>query len=226
MYEEIFEKLNYKFNNPKLLERAFTHSSFAHETAASSVDHNERLEFLGDAVLELLISELLYRRFPDYDEGQLTKFRAGLVCEASLSKIAREEGFERNLRLGKGEEGSGGREKDALLADVFEAVTGAVFLDGGFERARNFIHARFEDEVNRQADSYEQFDNKTMLQESYQKFSKVPLNYIITDESGPDHHKTFTAKVTHKGKVLGEGAGRSKKEAEQNAAAEALKSLE
>jgi len=225
MYEKVFEKLNYKFNDISLLEQAFTHSSFAHEQKPDSNGHNERLEFLGDAVLEVLISELLYKRFPDYDEGQLTKFRAGLVCEVSLAKIGREEGFEEFLRLGKGEEGTGGRFRDALLADAFEAVIGAMFLDGGLECTRNFILKCFECEINRQVDSFEQFDNKTLLQESFQKNSKIPLNYIITDESGPDHKKTFTAKVKHNGKELGAGTGKSKKEAEQNAAAEALKKL-
>jgi len=225
MYEEVFQELKYDFTDVKLLEQAFTHSSYAHEQAPDSSDHNERLEFLGDAVLEVLISELLYKKFPDYDEGQLTKFRAGLVCEASLAKIAHEAGFEKFLRLGKGEEGTGGRYKDALLADAVEAVLGAVFLDGGLDCARVFIDSRFDNEVNRQTDSFEQFDNKTLLQESLQKSSKAPLNYIITDESGPDHRKTFTAKVKHSGKVLGEGSGKSKKEAEQNAAAEALKAL-
>jgi len=225
MYEEIFKKLNYQFNEPALLELAFTHSSFAHDQSPDSSDHNERLEFLGDAVLEVLISELLYKRFPQYDEGQLTKFRAGLVCEASLSKIAQEAGFEKYLRLGKGEEHTGGRYKDALLADVFEAVTGALFLDGGLERARAFIQACFERDVGRQAGSFEEFDNKTTLQESFQKNSKIPLDYTITNESGPDHQKTFTATVRHSGEILGAGSGKSKKEAEQNAAAEALKKL-
>jgi len=223
MFDEIFTELKYSFKNVKLLEQAFTHSSYAHEQAPDSAAHNERLEFLGDAVLEVLISELLFKRFPHYNEGQLTKFRAGLVCEASLAKIAHEIGFERYLRLGRGEEGTGGRYKDALLADAAEAVIGAMFLDGGLECARVFIQTRFDDEVSRQADSFEEFDNKTLLQESIQKNSKIPLNYIITDESGPDHKKIFTARVKHDGKVLGEGSGRSKKEAEQNAAAEALR---
>jgi ribonuclease-3 len=225
MYEKVFEKLKYTFNDAGLLEQAFTHSSYAHEQAPDSLEHNERLEFLGDAVLEVLISELLYKLFPGYDEGQLTKFRAGLVCESSLAKVGREAGIEEYLRLGKGEESTGGRHRDALLADAFEAVIGALFLDGGFERARAFIRECFTEEVGRQSGSFDQFDNKTFLQESFQKSSKIPLNYIITDESGPDHKKTFTAKVEHNGKTLGAGSGRSKKEAEQNAAAEAIKKL-
>ncbi|MDR1559270.1 MAG: ribonuclease III [Clostridiales bacterium] len=225
MYERVFEKLKYTFNDAGLLEQAFTHSSYAHERSPDSPEHNERLEFLGDAVLEVLISELLYKRFPDYDEGQLTKFRAGLVCEASLAKAGHETGIEEYLRLGRGEESTGGRHRDALLADAMEAVVGALFLDGGLERARAFIHDCFDGEIRRQSDSLEQFDNKTFLQESFQKNSKIPLNYVITDESGPDHNKRFTAKVRHNGKILGAGSGRSKKEAEQNAAAEAVKKL-
>ena len=224
MYEDVFQKLDYQFNDAGLLEQALTHSSFAHEQSVESADHNERLEFLGDAVLEVLISELLYKRFPDYNEGQLTKFRAGLVCEASLVKIARDAGLERFLRLGRGEESSGGRYKEALLADAVEAVIGAIFLDGGIDSARGFIHACFIDEVNRQADSFEQYDNKTLLQESIQKHSKIPVSYI-TNGTGPAHRKRFSAKVKHDGALLGEGEGHSKKEAEQNAAAEALRKL-
>ena len=225
MYEGIFEKLGYTFNDASLLEQAFTHSSYAHEQPPGSTKHNERLEYLGDAVLELLVSDLLYNEFPDYDEGQLTKSRAGLVCEASLAKMARESAFEEHLRLGKGEEGSGGRYKEALLADVFEAVLGAMFLDGGFQCAQSFVHARFVNEIRQHDDGLEQFDNKTFLQESFQKKSKIPLNYVITDESGPGHNKEFTAKVKHDGQELGTGTGRSKKEAEQNAAAEAISRL-
>ena len=224
MYEAFYEKIDYTFKDVKLLEQAFTHSSFAHDLESGSSNHNERLEFLGDAVLEVLVSELLFKRFPDYDEGQLTKFRAGLVCESSLVRIAHEAGVEQYLRLGKAEENSGGRGKDALLADAVEAVIGAMFIDGGLDSARRLIHTYFDGEVNRQADSYEQFDNKTFLQESIQKHSKIPVNYI-TDASGPAHRKRFTAKVKHNGELLGEGAGSSKKEAEQNAAAEALRHL-
>ena len=224
MYEEVFKKLNYTFSDAGLLEQALTHSSFAHDQSSKSADHNERLEFLGDAVLEVLVSELLYKRFPDYNEGQLTKFRAGLVCEASLVRIAREAGLDRFLRLGKGEESSGGRFKEALLADAVEAVIGAMFLDGGIDCARRFARACFDGEVDRQADSFEQYDNKTLLQESIQKRSKIPVHYI-TDGCGPAHRKRFSAKVKHDGALLGEGEGNSKKEAEQNAAAEALRKL-
>ena len=225
MYETVFKSLGHEFNDAGLLEQAFTHSSYAHEQSSSSSKHNERLEFLGDAVLEVIISELLYNQFPDYNEGQLTKFRAGLVCEPSLAKIGHEAGFEKYLRLGKGEENTGGRFRDALLADAFEAVIGAIFIDAGLERARTFIQECFADEIERQSDIFEQFDNKTFLQESFQRNSKSPLNYVITNESGPDHNKLFTATVKHKGKILGAGSGKSKKEAEQNAAADAIKKL-
>ena len=225
MYEAVFEKIGYTFNNVSLLEQAFTHSSYTHEQTPDSPGHNERLEFLGDAVLELLVSEILYKQFPEYDEGQLTKFRAGLVCEASLAKIAHESGFEENLRLGKGEESTGGRYKEALLADAFEAVIGALYLDGGLESVRIFIQTCFAEDISQHCNSLEQFDNKTFLQEAIQKNSKIPLSYTITSESGPDHNKIFTATVKHKGKELGAGRGRSKKEAEQKAAAEAILAL-
>jgi len=224
MYDKAYEKLSYKFNDVGLLEQAFTHSSYAHEHGADSTKHNERLEYLGDAVLELLISDLLYNQFPDFDEGQLTKFRAGLVCEPSLAKLAHEAGFEEYLRLGKGEENIGGRYREALLADVFEAVVGAMFLDGGLQCAQTFVHACFADAIDNPV-SFDQFDNKTFLQESFQKNSKIPLNYVISNETGPEHKKKFTAKVEHNGKLLGTGDGRSKKEAEQNAAAEAISKL-
>ena len=224
MYDKVYEKLSYKFNDVGLLEQAFTHSSYAHEHGDNSAKHNERLEYLGDAVLELLISDLLYNQFPEFDEGQLTKFRAGLVCEPSLAKLAHEAGFEEYLRLGKGEENIGGRYREALLADVFEAVVGAMFLDGGLQCAQTFVHACFADAIENPV-SFDQFDNKTFLQESFQKNSKIPLNYVISNESGPEHKKKFTAKVEHNGKLLGTGDGRSKKEAEQNAAAEAISKL-
>jgi len=224
MYDKVYEKLSYKFNDVGLLEQAFTHSSYAHECETNSNKHNERLEYLGDAVLELLISDLLYNQFPDFDEGQLTKFRAGLVCEPSLAKLTYEAGFEEYLRLGKGEENIGGRYREALLADVFEAVVGAMFLDGGLQCAQTFVHACFAEAIENPV-SFDQFDNKTFLQESFQKSSKIPLNYVISNESGPEHKKKFTAKVEHDGKLLGTGVGRSKKEAEQNAAAEAVSKL-
>ena len=225
MRENCYEKLKSIFKNVSLFEQALTHSSYTHEKTTGQAGHNERLEFLGDAVLEVIISELLYIQFPDYNEGQLSKFRAGLVCESCLAKMGHELGFEEYLLLGKGEENTGGRYRDAIMADAFEAVIGALYIDGGLECARTFVHASFADEISRQRDIFDQFDNKTFLQESFQKSSKTPLNYIITNESGPDHNKIFTAKVEHKGRILGSGSGKSKKEAEQNAAADAITAL-
>ncbi|MDR1537241.1 MAG: ribonuclease III [Clostridiales bacterium] len=225
MYESFFQEIQYQFKNVELLEMAFTHSSFAHEKEFCIQPHNERVEFLGDSVLELAISEILYKKFPDYTEGQLTKFRAGLVCEASLAKLARKIDIERFLKLGKGEEGMGGRHRDALLADAFEAVIGAVYLDGGLENADNFISRLFEPEIKCLMDCFEFTDNKTYLQEALQRSSKEPIVYTITNETGPDHDKTFTAQVIHKGAVLGTGTGKSKKEAEQSAALAAIQKM-
>ncbi|MDR3240451.1 MAG: ribonuclease III [Clostridiales bacterium] len=225
MYEKFYGILEYTFQQPSLLEKALTHSSYAHEKGLDSEEHNERLEFLGDAVLELAISETLYRKFPHFSEGQLTKFRASLVCESSLAKVARKIDVESFLKLGKGEEGAGGRHRDALLADAFEAVLGAVYLDGGLSPARRLIELFLIPEIQPLQDRFEFTDYKTFLQESLQKSSREPLQYVITNETGPDHDKTFTANVTHQGKLLGSGSGKSKKEAEQSAALNAIQKL-
>ncbi|MDR2749626.1 MAG: ribonuclease III [Clostridiales bacterium] len=225
MYESFFRDIKYVFKDLKLLEMAFTHSSFAHEKESGDKPHNERLEFLGDSVLELAISDMLYKMFPEYTEGQLTKFRAGLVCEASLAKLARKIDIERFLMLGKGEEGMGGRHRDALVADALEAVIGAVYLDSGLPSVLDFIGLLFEPEIKCLKNCFEFTDNKTFLQEALQRNSKEPIVYTITNETGPDHDKTFTAQVFHKGSPLGEGSGKSKKEAEQSAALAAIQKL-
>jgi ribonuclease-3 len=225
MYESFFREIRYAFRDQDLLDMAFTHSSFAHEKESSAQSHNERLEFLGDSVLELVVSDMLYRMFPEYSEGQLTKFRAGLVCEASLAKLARKIDIERFLKLGKGEEGMGGRHRDALVADALEAVIGAAYLDGGIDSAIGIISFLFEPEIKCLKNCFEFTDNKTFLQEALQRNSKEPIVYTITNETGPDHDKTFTAQVFHKGSPLGAGSGKSKKEAEQSAALAAIQKL-
>ena len=222
---ERFTDIKQKFNNQSLLEQALTHSSYAHENGLPHNEQYERLEFLGDAVLELVISEALFNRFPHYTEGQLTKFRASLVCEDSLAKIAREIGVEEYLKLGRGEETAGGRQRDSLLADVFEAVLGAFYLDKGLDEAKEMAARLFENDISSQKETYEMADFKTFLQEHLQKNSKNTINYSITSESGPDHDKTFTAMVEHEGAILGKGAGKTKKEAEQASAQEAIKKL-
>ena len=224
---EKFEKLiNYNFKNPKLLKQAFTHSSFAHEHKMSSLENNERLEFLGDAVLELIISEYLYQNFPDMPEGELTKFRASIVCESSLAKNAMKLDMGKFVLLGKGEENTGGRTRESILADAFEAVIGAIFLDGGHSVAKKFIIDILYESIEQGHDTFKLSDCKTYLQELLQKSSKEVIRYYIVDEYGPDHNKVFVAEVNHSNYILGKGMGKSKKEAEQNAAYNAIKNLE
>jgi ribonuclease-3 len=230
------ERLGYSFGSTLLLERALTHSSAvpelraaAGEDAAKSaaVEDNERLEFLGDAVLELLASEYLLSNFPEWTEGQLSKSRAHMVNARSLEAAARRLQLGEHLRLGRGEEKTGGREKPTLLADAFEAVVAAVYLDGGLAPARNllkrtlFEHALLED-GERMADS----DRKSALQEFLQGRGQPPAEYRLAGESGPDHQKMFQVEVWVGGECLADGLGSTKKEAEQRAASRALSGLE
>jgi ribonuclease-3 len=210
-------QLNYAFKNPRLLQQALTHSSYTHEQSIPF--SNERLEFLGDAVLELTVSDLLYKRYPDLSEGELTKRRAALVCEPSLAALARKLELGGFLQLGHGEKMSGGNERDSLLSDALEAVIGAIYLDGGMDSVKEIIHTLFVPIIEK---SLYSVDHKTVLQETIQKTSREPLVYTIIDETGPAHKKEFTAEVSHKGQKLGMGMGRSKKEAEQNAAMVAM----
>jgi len=219
------ETIKYSYNNIELLKRAFTHSSYANEKHIEKYDNNERLEFLGDAVLELIISDYIYNSFPRMPEGELTKLRAGTVCESSLANRARQIKLGEFLMLGKGEETTGGRERDSILADAFEAVIGSIYLDGGITSARKYILSQLEPTINKTNISLSIIDCKTRLQEEIQKTSKEPLQYEIINESGPDHNKMFTSAVKHIGNTLGSGSGKSKKEAEQAAAANALKEM-
>ncbi len=223
---QIFEDIiKYKFKNRELLKKAFTHSSYANEKHIEKYDNNERLEFLGDAVLELVISDYIYNCYPHIPEGELTKLRAGTVCEASLAERAREIHISDFIMLGKGEETTGGRYRDSILADAFEAVIGAVYLDGGIDAARKHILTQLEGTVGKIRLALNTLDCKTRLQEEIQKNSKEPIHYAIIGESGPDHDKMFTAAVSHDCVILGEGSGKSKKEAEQSAAMDALKKM-
>ena len=223
MSDQLQTRLDYTFKRPTLLRHALTHSSFVHEQGLEVTESNERTEFLGDAVLELCISDFLYHRYPEMSEGQLTQRRAGLVCEASLAKLARKLELGNFLLLGQGEAQEKGREKDSILSDAMEAIFGAIFLDGGLDEVRNVIMNLFTpmlDKLVKQAK-----DNKSGLQEFLQKNSRETAVYTIINESGPPHLKEFTAEVSHVGKPLGTGSGKSKKEAEQNAAKAALKVL-
>ena len=219
------EETGYVFRNKELLALALTHSSYANENKSGNRANNERLEFLGDAVLELVISEYVFKHFGDMPEGGLTKLRAGIVCEPTIAKKARELSFNRYVFLGKGEEQSRENMRDSILADTFEAVTGAIYLDGGLAAAKNFLLRVLSEEISELKTSYRNLDCKTRLQEVVQRSGKKTLSYTITDERGPDHNKIFAAQVNLNGEPLGAGEGRSKKEAEQSAAYDALQKL-
>ena len=217
-------KLGYQFQNPKLLDHALTHSSYANEHHLGSISSNERLEFLGDSVLGMIVADYLYRTFPDLPEGDLTRIRANLVCEGSLVLVAKEWDLGRYLKLGKGENACGGRSRPSILADAVEAVLAAVFLDGGLAHDRDIIQRFLLDrmkQVNRASR-----DHKTYLQELVQRKSGQVLSYELIGESGPDHNKTFQMQVLLNGQPIGQGTGHSKKEAEQAAANAAIERLE
>jgi len=214
--------LGYTFRDKDLLTQALTHASYAYENNLPANACNERMEFLGDAVLEFCVSELLYTLYPTFPEGKLTARRAALVCEPQLAALARTLQLGKHIRLGHGEAQSGGREKDSLLSDAFEAVLGAIYIDGGADTARGFVSRLFKP-LAIAATTLR--DNKTTLQEILQKNSRETAVYHIIGEFGPPHDRLFTAQVTHQGKVLGEGTGRSKKDAEQAAAGVALGGL-
>ena len=217
--------IQYKFKNPDLLKQALVHSSYANEQWENSLLSNERLEYLGDSVLDLIIGEWLFKCFPDKPEGDLTKMRAALVCEASLGKIGLDTGLNSELILGKGEEASGGRNRISIIADMIESIIAAVYLDGGFDAAKSVILHLLEVPLKTADHGYLQKDSKTELQEFLQRDGEVKLEYEIVAESGPDHAKEFTAVVRLNNEELGRGSGSSKKRAETEAAAAALSKL-
>lgn len=229
MFEEdikAFEnKIGYQFKDKELIKLALTHSSYANEVKTGKRANNERLEFLGDAVLELGISEYIYRTFNEMPEGELTKLRAGVVCESSLAKKAREYSISKYIFLGKGEEVSRNNMRDSILADAFEAIIGAIYLDSGFEAAKDFLLKSLKDYIEEIKDNFKSLDCKTRLQEIVQRNGHNVLVYQIVGESGPDHNKVFYSNVSLNGKVIGKGEGHSKKEADQSAAMNALKSI-
>ncbi len=220
MITELETKLNYKFKNPELLKNALTHSSYANEEHCR-YGSNERLEFLGDSVLSIIVSEYIYKNFKNLPEGELTKLRASLVCEKALSGFAKELMLGKYLLLGKGESHNHGEQRPSILADAFEALLAAIYLDGGFEPAKRHVLRFISEELTAGAsDSFK--DYKTLLQEVIQKNPEERLVYILIDESGPDHDKRFTVEVHLNSNVIGKGVGRSKKSAEQEAAHQAL----
>lgn len=215
------EKLNYNFKNINLLENALSHSSYANEKHLVC-GSNERLEFLGDAVLSVIVADYLYKNFPEKPEGSLTKLRASLVCEKSLCGFAKELSIGDCLLLGRGEENCGGRERSSILADAFEAVLAAMYLDGGMEVARSLVLRFIKAELTHTEDEVFH-DYKTTLQEVIQKNREERITYVLSSESGPDHDKSFTVEVLLNSNVIGTGTGKNKKRAEQMAAKDALR---
>jgi len=234
--ERLMERLGYEFHDPKLLDRALTHSSAVPELraargediafAGSEVQDNERLEFLGDAVLELLTSEFLLKNFPEWTEGQLSKSRARIVNAHSLENAARSLDLGAHLRLGRGEEKTGGREKPALLADGFEAVVAAMYLDGGLDPARKLLTNTVFLQARENGDRMAESDRKSALQEFLQGKGGQLAEYRLAGESGPDHQKTFLVEVWVRGEKMSSAEGSTKKEAEQKAARSALEKLQ
>lgn len=215
------EKLGYTFQSPELLENALTHSSCANESRGK-LQSNERLEFLGDSILGMVVADHLYRNHPDLPEGELTRTRSALVCEESLVEVAQALGLGEYLKLGKGEEAGGGRERPSIIADAVEAVLAAVYLDGGIGSARKLIQKFI---LDREAEKSASRDYKTALQELVQRESGQVLGYQLIGAEGPDHAKIFSVEVDLNGIPIGQGRGRSKKEAEQNAAKAAIEKL-
>jgi ribonuclease-3 len=231
--EQFEDRLGHRFQKPELLERALTHSSALPELRAADVESvelaedNEQLEFLGDAVLDLLASEYLLEKFPKWSEGQLSKSRARLVNAQALELAARRLHLGEHLRLGRGEEKTGGREKPALLADAFEAVVAAIYLDGGLAAAKEMLRTTlFESALEERGSSLFETDRKSALQEFLQGRGKPPAEYRLAAARGPDHHKTFQVEVWVDGACMASGQGSTKKEAEQRAAGTALERLE
>ena len=216
---ELEQRIGYKFENFDLLVKAMTHSSYANEHRYEKKENNERLEFLGDAVLELISSDYLFAKYPETPEGVLTKKRASMVCEPTLALCAREIPLGDYLLLGKGEDATGGRKRDSIVSDAMEALIGAIYLDGGFTSAKEFIH-RFV--LTDQEDKKLFYDSKTILQEIVQAEKLGEIEYHLIGEEGPDHNKSFSVELTIRGRSYGKGKGRTKKAAEQQAAYEAI----
>ena len=221
--EALEEKLGYHFENPALLENALTHSSYANENRAKGFQSNERLEFLGDSVLGMIVADYLYRAHPNLPEGDLTRTRAALVCEGSLAEVAQQLDLGSYLKLGRGEDAGGGRTRPSIVADAVEAVLAAVYLDGGIGSARKIIR-RFI--LDREVEKGANRDFKTALQELVQRESGQVLGYRMTGSEGPDHAKVFSVEVDLNGSTIGQGRGHSKKEAEQMASKAAIQKLQ
>lgn len=217
--DELERKIEYIFENKKLLKQALTHSSYANEQKIRKNGDYERLEFLGDAVLELITSEYLFKNNPDMSEGKLTKLRSSVVCEPALAQCAKEIDLGSFMLLGKGEEATGGRLRESIISDVMEALIGALYLDGGFKTAYDFVHKFVLSDIDNRILFY---DSKTVLQEMIQTKPNQKLVYELIEEKGPDHDKEFLVEAVLNGEKVGEGQGKTKKAAEQKAAYEAI----
>ena len=215
------QKIGYQFQDEKLLTQALTHSSYANEKHMKKLSDNERLEFLGDAVLEIISSDFLYKNYPDKPEGELTKLRASIVCEPTLALCTKDIELGSYLRLGKGEDQTGGRGRKSILSDALEAVIGAIYLDGGFANAKEFVLKYILTDIEHKQLFY---DSKTILQEVVQS-NHQQLEYVLIGETGPDHNKSFTVEARIGERVIGSGSGHTKKAAEQEAAYRALLSI-
>ena len=214
--KEFQNRIGYHFNDEKYLKTALTHSSFANEVKMRKVNDNERLEFLGDAVLELTSSDYIYKNHSEMNEGSMTRLRASIVCEPTLALCARAFGLDEFIMLGKGEELTGGRKRDSIVSDACEAVIGAIYLDGGFASAKEFVHRFIMTDIEHKKLFY---DSKTILQEQVQKnWHDGEISYVLTGEEGPDHDKTFLVDLYVAGEKKSSGKGRTKKAAEQDAA--------
>ena len=218
---DLQDKIGYQFNNVSLLKEALTHSSYANEHRSQNIRYNERLEFLGDAVLSIVVSDYIFKNCPELPEGELTKLRASLVCEKSLYEFAKKIDLGNYLLLSKGERNNGGADRPSILSDAFEALIAAIYIDGGMKSASkhilNFVIPEIKNSKKKRINDY-----KTTLQEIIQKNPGEQLEYVLVNESGPDHNKHFVVEVHLNSNVIGKGGGRTKKEAEQQAAREAL----
>ena len=223
MIKDLENAIGYRFRNITLLQNALAHSSYANERWHNSLMSNERLEFLGDSILGMLVADHLYRNFPDRPEGELTRMRADMVCERALAQIAQRIGLGEHLLLGKGEEQGGGRNRDSILADAVESVIAACYLDGGMDAAKQFVQKFVLDRMS--VAPVNNKDYKTALQERVQQKRNQILAYTLVGEAGPDHDKHFEVALTLNGQVIGRGVGSSKKRAEQDAARNALENM-
>ena len=223
MISDLEKAIGYRFKNISLLQNALAHSSYANERWHNSLMSNERLEFLGDSILGMTVADYLYRNFPDRPEGELTRMRADMVCEKTLAAVANQIGLGQHLLLGHGEEQGGGRRRESILADAVESIIAACYLDGGLESAAAFIRSFILCHVP--VKQLQNVDYKTKLQELVQRKKNQSLAYVLVGESGPDHDKSFMVEVSLNETVVGQGSGRSKKRAEQDAARAAIEKL-